>query len=211
MLAYGGLTVLRIGPLYLEVALVLSAPLAVRRWPRRQAPVGSSRSAGETAAGILIVGAPGLLAAWLAQFATSCVPPLPRTAHDVHAVEALSRTTGPARLVTFFDWGEYAIWHLGPRIRVSMDGRRETIYSDARIDEHDAIVMGTTEGLATLASWNAEYVWLPTSSLSTREWLVARGYRIDLEAASSFVAVRPDLPRLPSTSVDPDLARCFPR
>ena len=29
-----------------------------------------------------------------------------------------------------FDWGEYVLWHLGPEVKVSMDGRRETIYSD---------------------------------------------------------------------------------
>ena len=29
-----------------------------------------------------------------------------------------------------FDWGEYVLWHLGPAIKVSIDGRRETIYSD---------------------------------------------------------------------------------
>ena len=28
------------------------------------------------------------------------------------------------RMLTWFDWGEYAIWHLSPRIRVSIDGRR---------------------------------------------------------------------------------------
>ena len=32
-------------------------------------------------------------------------------------------------LVVDFDWGEYVIWHLGPRIKVSIDGRRETVYS----------------------------------------------------------------------------------
>ena len=49
----------------------------------------------------------------------------------------------PARAVAFFrhsgvrgnmavpfDWGEYVIWHLGPDVKVSIDGRRETIYSD---------------------------------------------------------------------------------
>ena len=41
------------------------------------------------------------------------------------------------RMVTYFDWGEYAIWHLSPRVRVSLDGRRETVYSDRRIADPD--------------------------------------------------------------------------
>ena len=32
-------------------------------------------------------------------------------------------------VATFFDWGEYVIWHLSPKVRVSLDGRRETVYS----------------------------------------------------------------------------------
>src|SRR5262249_55627480 len=29
-----------------------------------------------------------------------------------------------------FTWGEYVLWHLGPTVKVSIDGRRETLYSD---------------------------------------------------------------------------------
>jgi hypothetical protein len=159
----------------------------------------------------LLVGGPGALAVWLAQFATGCIPPLPSAALDVRAVEALAATTGPARLVTFFDWGQYAIWHLGPRIRVSMDGRRETVYSDARLAEHDAVVQGTADGLAALASWNAEYVWLPASSRATRDWLVDHGYRVEMETGRSFLAVRTELGVLPVDSAPEPAARCFPR
>ena len=31
------------------------------------------------------------------------------------------------RLLVWFDWGEYAIWHMGPGVQVSFDGRRETV------------------------------------------------------------------------------------
>jgi hypothetical protein len=211
MLAYGGLTVLRIGPLFLEAALILGADAAARRWPARGGGAPAGASVARIAAGLLLVVAPGALAVRLAQFATGCLPPLPHAALEVRAVEALAATTGPARLVTFFDWGQYAIWHLGPRIRVSMDGRRETVYSDARLAEHDAIVQGTPEGLAALASWNAEYVWLPASSGATRDWLVDHGYRIDLQSDDSFLAVRADLPRLPVTPLVGPAGRCFPR
>lgn len=35
------------------------------------------------------------------------------------------------KLLTWFDYGEYAIWHLAPKLRVSLDGRRETAYPNA--------------------------------------------------------------------------------
>lgn len=52
-------------------------------------------------------------------------------AFPARAVEWLDSTGAQGNMVTFFDWGEYVIWHLAPDIRVSMDGRRETVYPDS--------------------------------------------------------------------------------
>jgi hypothetical protein len=131
-------------------------------------------------------------------------------AADSAAVRLL-RSAPPGRLVTFFNWGEYAIWHLGPKLRVSMDGRRETVYSDDRLAEHAAILEGSSQGFAVLASWRPEYVWLPATSARTREWLVGQEYRLEYDTERSFVAVRPDLPRLvPPPPEHPDQTGCFP-
>jgi len=45
-------------------------------------------------------------------------------------------------LAVGFDWGEYAIFHLSPQLKVSIDGRRETVYSPARLTAHAAFVYG---------------------------------------------------------------------
>jgi hypothetical protein len=43
---------------------------------------------------------------------------------------ALVRDSGMAgHLAVPFDWGEFAIWYLGPDVQVSVDGRRETVYT----------------------------------------------------------------------------------
>lgn len=131
------------------------------------------------------------------------------SARDAKA-SALLRDARPGRLVTFFDWGEYAIWEFGPRLKVSIDGRRETVYSDTRLAGSDAIVAGADSGLDLLRRWQPEYVWLPASSAATRRWLLANGYRVEHESSQSFVAVRSDLPPLvarPQTGP----AGCFPQ
>jgi hypothetical protein len=46
------------------------------------------------------------------------------------AVAVLGKSGAEGNLAIAFDWGEYAIWHLSPRFKVSLDGRRETTYSD---------------------------------------------------------------------------------
>lgn len=38
--------------------------------------------------------------------------------------------------LVFFDWAEYAIWHLYPRCRVFMDGRFNDAYSNRTIDDY---------------------------------------------------------------------------
>jgi len=63
-----------------------------------------------------------------------------RNPHRIHVIDdefpiaavALLKQSGVSgNLATQFNWGEYIIWHLGPHIKVSIDGRRETIYSPA--------------------------------------------------------------------------------
>jgi hypothetical protein len=46
------------------------------------------------------------------------------------AVELIRRSGVSGNLALTFDWGEYALWYLGPCVKVSMDGRRETVYTD---------------------------------------------------------------------------------
>jgi hypothetical protein len=48
----------------------------------------------------------------------------------VAAVELLKHSRVDGNMAIDFGWGEYAIWHLGPRIKVGIDGRRETIYPE---------------------------------------------------------------------------------
>jgi hypothetical protein len=64
-------------------------------------------------------------------------------------------------MLTYFDWGEYAIWHLSPDVRVSMDGRRETVYSDEGIDRHLAIYANGAGALDHVRQLQPDYIWLP--------------------------------------------------
>ena len=61
----------------------------------------------------------------------------------VRAVQLIKESGVEGRLAVFFDWGEYALWHLSPRLKVSVDGRRETVYSDAVYSESVDFIYGT--------------------------------------------------------------------
>jgi hypothetical protein len=208
MLAYASLRVMRIESIFVTAAAILLAPAIRERWPSRQTPFALMLHQHRRWFVAVIVGAV-LFAGVRTDFRSlTCIGVWSATRPDQHVLPSLQQAqTG--RIVTFFDWGQYALWHLGPRLRVSIDGRRETVYSDRRLAEHGAILAGTPEGFERLAEWKAEYVWLPTTSHRTAEWLVENGYRLDVETARSFVAVRADLPRLPAP-VAYISSPCFP-
>jgi hypothetical protein len=117
------------------------------------------------------------------------------------------------RVVTFFRWGEYAIWHLPPSLKVSMDGRRETVYSDATIDGHLSLYDGNDKGLAYLDALGSDYVWLPRL-LPVSGTLQARGWAPIFTGPSSVVLARNDVARRfraePVSSPAVPTSRCFP-
>jgi hypothetical protein len=58
------------------------------------------------------------------------------------AVAYLKAAQVEGNLAVLFDWGSYAIWHLSPRLRVSIDGRREAVYSPAQLAENATFLYG---------------------------------------------------------------------
>jgi hypothetical protein len=76
--------------------------------------------------------------AWLALAALFLVLSVPRLScialgplsgtRAVRAVALLKQSGVTANMVVDFDWGTYALARLGPKIRVSIDGRREAMY-----------------------------------------------------------------------------------
>lgn len=122
-------------PLFaLAVAVLGARPLAIR-WAPAIAALGKIAGrlpvppAGLAAAGVALL----LIRAISEGGAIPCARP---GAFEVpaRAVELLERSGASGGIAIHFDWGEYAIWHLGPRVRVAIDGRRETAYPRAAYD-----------------------------------------------------------------------------
>jgi hypothetical protein len=206
-LAFASFRVERLGAFYVVATLVLFSPTLASRWPagfRSFTPIPWRTAALGTTA--LVVGC--LASAAVTLKAASCIPIGGDWSPDRRAGQALADARVSGKMVTWFDWGHYAIWHFSPSIRVSIDGRRETIYSDAVLKSNDEMDRATPEGLAYLQRLDPDYVWLPSALTSVSEWLAGHGYRIDVHTPRSFVAVRADHPVVPMSPAP--LASCFP-
>jgi hypothetical protein len=115
--------------------------------------------------------------------ATSSFGPEPEAAEHLRA----NRVVG--RMLTWFDWGQYAIWHFGPAIQVSMDGRRETAYSDRVIAEHMRFYSGGPGAAAYPDSIRADYVWIP-KALPVVTTLRQAGWQTTFEGPVSVILTR---------------------
>jgi hypothetical protein len=88
---------------------------------------------------------------------------------------AIAASTAQGRLLAWFDWGQYAIWHFAPRLRVSIDGRRETVYSASLVARHLRIYFDPDANRNDVDSLDADYAWLPaelplTAALERAGW-----------------------------------------
>jgi hypothetical protein len=207
MLAYASFRVERLAPLCVVAAIVLMSPTVLSRWRPVSpafAPLSPAAARGLVFALVALTVGSGMAAARTA----TCISMDGSWIPDREAGRALAASKPHGNLVTFFDWGEYAIWHLSPNSRVSIDGRRETVYSDAVLSGHEAMNAATPEGVAYLQRLNPEYVWLPARYSALRDWLQTHGYRIDLQTPDSFVAVRANQPTLSMSAGSS--TPCFP-
>jgi hypothetical protein len=78
-------------------------------------------------------------------------------------------------MFTWFNYGQYAIWHFWPAIRVSMDGRRETVFTDELRAAHRRVYDNAPEAVDEIRRLKPDYVWLPVD-LPVIERLEAAGW-----------------------------------
>jgi hypothetical protein len=74
------------------------------------------------------------------------------------AIDKIKMSGAAGNMVTPFNWGEYAIWHLGPQVKVSMDGRRETLYPDDAYSADLKFEFGTGDWDAVLYNHHTDLV-----------------------------------------------------
>jgi hypothetical protein len=123
----------------------------------------------------------------------------PRWTPEPGAVVFLNAQPPQARVLVWFDWGGYALWHLAPRMRISMDGRRETVYSTTLQDRHLRFYFDIPGGASLPRDLAADYVWIPRT-LPAVHRLEAEGWQRVYEGEQSVIFERAALSR-PTTPI----------
>src|SRR5262245_5173808 len=97
------------------------------------------------------------------------------------------------RVLLWFDWGGYALWHLSPHMQISMDGRRETVYSSDLQTRHLRFYFDAPGGASLPTDLAADYVWIPRT-LPAAHRLDAGGWRRIYQGEQSVIFGRATLP-----------------
>jgi hypothetical protein len=218
----------RLDAFFALAAVVLLAPQMARAWEsfgqRRRPPATeeplveaespASRGVEPQAVGVIVITLAALAvmlvpAVRIMSPYVGCVTIAGTWVPDVEASQFISANRLRGRMLMWFDWGEYAIWHFGPDLKVSMDGRRETVYSDRLIQAHRRFYAADESAAAFLAELNPDFVWV-ARRLPIADKLSGMGQQQIFANATSAIFARAGLgPFVPATgnAVSP---RCFP-
>ncbi len=110
------------------------------------------------------------------------------------AVGVLDRSGARGNLAVHFDWGEYAIWRLAPRFKVSVDGRRETVYSAGALEENLRFMQGVGAWDSLLVKRDTQVALVKRDFPSYSLMKLVPGWSPVYEDAQSALFVRADSP-----------------
>jgi hypothetical protein len=99
--------------------------------------------------------------------------------YPVAAVRRLAESGGEGNVAVPLEWGGYALWHLAPRVKVSLDGRFATVYPHEVVERNFAFYSGRDDWQRLIELHRTDAVLAWTRALppirSVPGWRVAYG------------------------------------
>ena len=138
-----------------------------------------------------------------------CLQPAGAFSLDGRAGHFLRDNHAEGRLLVYFDWGEYVLWHLGPKLKVSIDGRRETVYPARTIARHQAFYKANPGARAYLDELAPDLVWLPRK-VAVSQVIGSWGWQPVFESDQSAIWTRNPGARAWRQAQLDEPSRCFP-
>jgi hypothetical protein len=124
-------------------------------------------------------------------------------AFPARAVALMDRAGVEGNLVVDFDWGEYVIWYLGRRVKVSIDGRRETVYSSQALARDLDFREGRPGWRALLRVRDPSFALLRRGSPCEQRLREEPGWKVAYEDRLSTLLVRQASPLADRISQSP--------
>ena len=117
-----------------------------------------------------------------------CFPPTPEWVAPEPDASAFLRNSNVRRVVPYFDFGEYAIFHLRDRLRVAIDNRRETVYSAAVVAANTRFSDGLDPEYPDRIG--ADAIWWPANGTRVLDALATRGWVRRFEGPRTVIMMK---------------------
>jgi hypothetical protein len=181
---------LRHNPLFMIAAVVLAGPHLADLLARMGENPGSSKPAAipDWAAALPLVCAAMLVVGTVRRPMAIAVG----EQYPVNAVKFLAASGIEGNLIQRFNWGEYLIWHLGPRVKVMVDGRRETVYSEDIYKQYLDFQAGTGDWEKLVRDHPADVALLDKKSVSANLLRLKPGWTSVYEDDVAVILTRRD-------------------
>ncbi len=150
-------------PLFALAVVVMAGEPIAGAWNRATPAAWSRFGQRPLVNAISLVLCPVLIVGSLPRFGCIRIDPF-YFAFPARVVELLRQSGVEGNMAVPFEWGEYVLWHLGPAIKVSIDGRRETVYSDSSYAQLCAFAEGNAGWDAMLKEWRTDFVLVPNGA-----------------------------------------------
>jgi hypothetical protein len=138
-----------------------------------------------------------------------CLELVPEWLPEPEAAEFIRANTLQGNVLNWFDWGEYIIWQFGPDLKVSIDGRRETLYSDARVASHYRFYQNEPDAVGLPERLHVDYIWLPRR-VPVVDTLRRQGWATAFEGPVSILFSRRTDRKFAAAGARLSSPRCFP-
>jgi hypothetical protein len=105
------------------------------------------------------------------------------------AVRALRAIAMPANLAVPLEWGEYVLWFVAPRVKVSVDGRFATVFPERVIEDNFAFYGGTAHWRRLIDDYPTDAALVPRTSPCPIATLPGWQLMLDSEVARLYARV----------------------
>jgi hypothetical protein len=139
----------------------------------------------------------GVRGSWpLPRFGCIVIDPPSALGQPVRAIGLLRASGISGNLAIDFDWGLYAMYHVAPTIKISMDGRRETAYGDRVYNQNLDFKFGQGDWEALLREHDTQLALVRRLNPSDNLLRLKPGWTLLYEDPLAALFGRADLPYL---------------
>jgi len=115
---------------------------------------------------------------------------IPRDQFPIEAIEFLEKNKVEANAIVFFDWAEECIWKLFPRIRVFLDGRFKSAYSEKTINAYLSFIYATDNYLSAINDYPTDMVFVHINNPCTEFMRKQQGWQIIYQDHMAVIFVK---------------------